>query len=55
MSRVGAKALFGLDLTRVPGIHVGIARTLFGEIGPDFHEISQRLRLRFLDRTVSRQ
>lgn len=52
---VGTKALFGLDRTRIPGIQVGIARTLFGEIGLNFHEISQRLRVRFVDRTVFRQ
>jgi transposase len=27
---------FGIDLTTIPGIRVGIAQTLFGEIGPDF-------------------
>jgi transposase len=26
----------GVDLTKIPGIHAGIAQTLFGEIGPDF-------------------
>ena len=30
------KRAFGIDLTKVPGIHTGIAQTLFGEIGPDF-------------------
>lgn len=30
------KRVFGIDLTRIPGMHVGIARTLFGEIGPHF-------------------
>ena len=30
------KRTFGVDLTRIPGIHTGIAQTLFGEIGPDF-------------------
>lgn len=30
------KRVFGVDLTKIPGIHVGIAQTLFGEIGPDF-------------------
>ena len=30
------KRAFGIDLTQVPGIHTGIAQTLFGEIGPDF-------------------
>lgn len=30
------KRAFGIDLTRIPGIRVGIAQTLFGEIGPDF-------------------
>jgi transposase len=28
--------VFGVDLTKIPGIQVGIARTLLGEIGPDF-------------------
>lgn len=28
--------VFGIDLTKIPGIRVGIAQTLFGEIGPDF-------------------
>ncbi|HLA13044.1 MAG TPA: IS110 family transposase [Pyrinomonadaceae bacterium] len=32
------KRVFGVDLTKVPGIHVGIAQTLFGEIGPDFNK-----------------
>ena len=30
------KRVFGIDLTQIPGIRVGIAQTLFGEIGPDF-------------------
>ena len=30
------KRVFGIDLTRIPGIRTGIAQTLFGEIGPDF-------------------
>jgi transposase len=30
------KRVFGIDLTRIPGIRVGIGQTLFGEIGPDF-------------------
>jgi transposase len=30
--------VFGIDLTRIPGIHVGIAQVLFGEIGPDFRK-----------------
>jgi transposase len=30
------KRVFGVDLTKIPGIRVGIAQTLFGEIGPDF-------------------
>jgi transposase len=28
--------VFGVDLTKIPGIRTGIAQTLFGEIGPDF-------------------
>jgi len=28
--------VWGVDLTRIPGIRAGIAQTLFGEIGPDF-------------------
>jgi transposase len=28
--------VFGVDLTRIPGIGTGIANTLFGEIGPNF-------------------
>jgi transposase len=34
------KRVFGIDLTQIPGIHVGIAQTLFGEIGPDFTKFS---------------
>lgn len=30
------RRVFGVDLTKVPGIRTGIANTLFGEIGPDF-------------------
>jgi transposase len=30
------KRVFGIDLTKIPGIRLGIAQTLFGEIGPDF-------------------
>jgi len=30
------RRVFGIDLTQIPGIRVGIAQTLFGEIGPDF-------------------
>jgi len=30
--------VFGVDLTKVPGIHVGTAQTLFGEVGPDFNK-----------------
>jgi len=30
------KRVFGVDLTKIPGIRFGIAQTLFGEIGPDF-------------------
>jgi transposase len=29
------KRAFGVDLTKIPGIQLGIAQTLFGEIGPD--------------------
>ena len=29
------KRIFGVDLTKIPGIRVGIGQTLFGEIGPD--------------------
>jgi hypothetical protein len=28
--------IFGIDLTKIPGIRTGIAQTLLGEIGPDF-------------------
>lgn len=28
--------IFGVDLTKIPGIRTGIAQTLLGEIGPDF-------------------
>lgn len=28
--------VFGIDLTKIPGIRTGITQTLFGEIGPDF-------------------
>lgn len=34
--RTELKRVFGVDLTKIPGIRVGIAQTLFGEIGPDF-------------------
>ena len=30
------KRIFGIDLTKIPGIRVGIAQTLLGEIGPNF-------------------
>jgi hypothetical protein len=30
------KRVFGVDLTKIPGIRTGIAQTLFGEIEPDF-------------------
>src|SRR3954453_11721648 len=30
------KRVFGVDLTKIPGIRTGIAQTLFGGIGPDF-------------------
>ncbi|HEY7616482.1 MAG TPA: IS110 family transposase [Terriglobales bacterium] len=32
------RRVFGVDLTRIPGIRTGIAQTLFGEIGPDFNK-----------------
>lgn len=32
------KRVFGVDLTKIPGIRTGIAQTLFGEIGPDFRK-----------------
>lgn len=32
------RQVFGVDLTQIPGIHTGIAQTLFGEIGPDFRK-----------------
>jgi transposase len=28
--------LFGVDLTRIPGIQTGIVQTILGEVGPDF-------------------
>ena len=34
--RAELKRVFGVDLTRIPGIRTGIAQMLFGEIGPDF-------------------
>ena len=34
--RTELKRVFGVDLTKIPGIRTGIAQTLFGEIGPDF-------------------
>jgi len=34
--RTELKRIFGVDLTKIPGIRTGIAQTLFGEIGPDF-------------------
>jgi len=30
------RRVFGIDLTKIPGIRIGIAQTLVGEIGPDF-------------------
>ena len=30
--------MFGVDLTKIPGIRTGIAQTLFGEIGPDLNK-----------------
>jgi transposase len=30
------RRVFGIDLTQIPGVHTGVAQTLFGEIGPDF-------------------
>jgi transposase len=30
------KRIFGTDLTKIPGIRVGIAQTLWGEVGPNF-------------------
>ena len=32
------RRVFGVDLTRIPGISVGTAQTLFGEVGPEFHK-----------------
>jgi transposase len=34
--RTELQRVFGIDLTKIPGIRCGIAQTLFGEIGPDF-------------------
>ncbi len=34
--RAELQRVFGIDLTKIPGIQVGIAQTLFGEVGPDF-------------------
>ena len=34
--RTELKRVFGVDLTKIPGIRTGIAQMLFGEIGPDF-------------------
>ena len=34
--RAELQRVWGVDLTRIPGIHTGIAQILFGEIGPDF-------------------
>lgn len=34
--RTELKRIFGVDLTKIPGIRIGIAQTLFEEIGPDF-------------------
>jgi transposase len=36
--RAELKRVFGIDLTRIPGIRAGIAQTLFGEIGPNFRK-----------------
>lgn len=30
------KRIFGIDLTNIPGIRIGIAQTLLGKIGPNF-------------------
>jgi len=30
------KRVFGIDLTKIPGIRIGVAQTLLGEIGPNF-------------------
>ncbi|HUE69801.1 MAG TPA: IS110 family transposase [Pirellulaceae bacterium] len=37
------KRVFGIDLTKIPGIRVGIAQTMFGEIGPDFTKFCRRV------------
>jgi transposase len=34
--RTELKRVFGVDLTKIPGVRTGIAQMLFGEIGPDF-------------------
>jgi transposase len=34
--RTELKRVFGADLMKIPGVRVGIGRTLFGEIGPHF-------------------
>jgi transposase len=34
--RLELKRVFGVDLTKIPGIRTGIAQTLLGEIGPNF-------------------
>jgi transposase len=34
------KRVFGVDLTKIPGIRTGIAQMLFGEIGPDFRNFA---------------
>jgi transposase len=34
--RTELQRVFGVDLTKIPGIRTGVAQTLFGEIGPDF-------------------
>lgn len=36
MLKTELRRVFGIDLTKIPGIHAGIANTLFGEIGPNF-------------------
>lgn len=36
MLKAELRRVFGMDLTKIPGIRTGIANTLFGEIGPNF-------------------
>jgi len=52
--RAELKRVFGVDLTKIPGIRTGIAQLLFGEIGPDFHPVRNRANRYRQDRAAMR-